>query len=118
MDFVRTIHMNAPHPKVIPPTTGGHSTGTWDGDVLVVDTVGFAPSVLIPIAGVMHSDQLHVVERFAVDPVAKRLTRDYRAEDPLYSKTPYVGSDVMLLSTEPAVPYNCVELSGKNNLRP
>jgi hypothetical protein len=118
MDFVRTIHMNAAHPKTIVPTTAGHSTGTWDGDVLVVDTVGFAPGVLIPLSGAMHSNQMHVVERFSVDPNANTLTRAYRVEDPLYVKNPYTGSDVMLLSKEPFVPYNCVELSGKNNLRP
>jgi hypothetical protein len=77
-----------------------------------------APSVLIPISGVMHSDQMHVVERFTVDPISKTLTREYRAEDPLYLKTPYTGSDVMLLSNEPFSRYNCVELSGKNNVRP
>ena len=118
MDFARTIHMNAAHPKQIAPTTGGHSTASWDGDVLVVDTIGFAPGVLIPISGLMHSDQLHVVERFSVDPDAKTLAREYRAEDPLYLKSPYTGRDVMILSNEPATAYNCVELSGKNNLRP
>ncbi len=118
MDFVRTIHMNASHPRTITPTTAGHSVGRWEGDVLVVDTVGFAPSVLIPISGVMHSDRMHVIERFSVDPDRKTLTRAYRAEDPLYLKATYTGTDVMLLSNEPFVPYNCVELSGKNNLRP
>ena len=118
MDFVRTVHMNATHPGGITPTTAGHSTGTWDKDVLVVDTVDFAPSVLIPIIGLMHSDRMHVIERFSVDPNAKTLTRTYRAEDPLYLKTPYTGTDVMTLSTEPYIRYNCVELSGKNNLRP
>ena len=118
MDFVRTIHMNAVHPRTIAPTTAGHSTGRWDGDVLVVDTIGFAPSVLIPIVGLMHSDQMHVIERFSVDPNGTTLTRAYTAEDSLYLKTPYTGSDVMLRSNEPFVPYNCVELSGKNNLRP
>ena len=118
MDFVRTIHMNASHPTAIAPTTAGHSTGTWDGDLLVVDTVGFAPGVLIPISGVMHSDRMHVVERFSVDPNAHTLTRAYRVEDSLYLTAPYTGTDVMLLSKEPFVPYNCVELSGRNNLRP
>ena len=118
MDFVRTIHMNAAHPSTITPTTAGHSVGRWEGDVLVVDTVGFAPSVLIPISGVMHSDQMHVIERFSVDPDRKTLTRAYQAEDPLYLKSPYTGTDVMLLSNEPFVPYNCVELSGRNNVRP
>jgi hypothetical protein len=74
--------------------------------------------VLIPIVGLMHSDQMHVVERFSVDPDAKTLTREYRAEDPLYLKSPYTGRDVMRLSREPFVLYNCVELSGQNNIRP
>jgi hypothetical protein len=118
MDFVRTIHLNqAEHPKNITPSRGGHSIGKWDGDVLVVDTVGFTPGVLIPIIGVMYSNQFHVVERFTVDPNARTLTRAYTAEDPLYLKGPYTGQDYMMLSDEPYVLYNCVELSGKNNLR-
>ena len=118
MDFVRTIHLDqTAHPKVIQPSRGGHSIGKWDGDSLVVDTIGFLPGALIPIIGVMHSDQMHIVERFDVDAAAKTLTRSYVAEDPLYLKNPYAGKDYMQLSDEPYVPYNCVELSGKNNIR-
>lgn len=118
MDLVRTVHLNAAHPNRIASSTAGHSTGTWDGDTLVVDSVGFKPSVLIPIAGIMHSDQIHVVERFTVDPLARTLTRAYRVEDPLYLASPYTGTDVMTVSAEPYTPYKCVELSGKNNERP
>jgi hypothetical protein len=117
MDFTRTIHLNqTDHPKKLTPSTAGHSIGKWEGDVLVVDTVGFQPSVLIPINGTMHSEQMHVVERFSVD--AGTLTRTYRVEDPLYLKSPYTGTDVMRISAEPYQKYNCVELSGKNNIRP
>ncbi len=118
MDFVRTIHTNmSEHPKNIKPSRGGHSIGKWDGDTLVVDTVGFSPGVLIPIIGVMYSNQMHVVERFTFDEKAGTLTRTNRADDTLYLKGPYTGQDVMALSDEPYVPYNCVELSGKNNIR-
>ena len=118
MDFVRNVHLNAPeHPKKITPSTGGHSIGKWEGDVLAVDTIGFKPSVLIPITGLMHSDQMHIVERFSVDTTAT-LTREYRVEDPLYLKSAYAGRDVMKVSDESHVPYKCVELSGKNNIRP
>ena len=86
--------------------------------VLVVDTVGFAPSVLIPINGTMHSGEMHVVERFSVDAAAGTLTRAYRVEDPLYLKSAYTGQDVLRVSAEPYQKYNCVELSGKNNIRP
>lgn len=118
MDLVRTIHMNAGHPKTLTPSLAGHSTGAWDGEVLVVDTVGFAPGVLIPLAGVMHSQQMHVTERFYLDAGGTRLIRDFRVEDPLYLKAPYVGQSVMIRSAEPYTPYRCVELSGKNNIRP
>ena len=118
MDLVRTVHMNAAHPRTTAPSLTGHSIGRWDGDVLEVDTVGFAPGVLVPIVGLLHSDRLHVVERFTSHPVAGSLTRTFRADDPLFLETPYVGTDVMTRTTEPFTPYNCVELSGRNNLRP
>ncbi len=118
MDLVRTIHMNAAeHPKNIAPSRAGHSIGKWDGDTLVVDTARLSAGVLIPINGVMYSDQMHIVERFTYDPAAKTLTRAYTADDPLYLKAPYKGQDFMTISDEPYVPYNCVELSGKNNIR-
>ena len=116
MDFVRTVHMNAAHPKSVAPGLGGHSIGSWEGDVLVVD--GFAPGVLIPMNGVQFSGRMHVVERFGFDAKANSLTRSFRAEDPLYWKTAYTGTDVMQLSLEPYVPYGCKELSGRNNQRP
>lgn len=119
MDLVRVIHMNmTEHPKKITSSTAGHSIGKWEGDELVVDTIGFKPSVLIPISGKVHSDKLHTTERFTVDNVAGTLTRDYVAEDSLYLQSPYKGRDVVALSAQPYQPFKCVELSGKNNIRP
>lgn len=119
MDFSRTIDLKATqHPRTVAPGLGGHAIGRWDGDVLEVDTVGFAPGVLIPIAGILHSERLHVVERFTLDPAAGTLTRSYRAEDPRYLAEPYTGTDVMRRSSEAPAAYGCVELSGKNNQRP
>lgn len=49
------------HPKDWNPSWVGHSIGTWDGDTLVVDSTGFNEMT----AGVgVHSEKLHVVERF------------------------------------------------------
>jgi len=52
------------HPDDILPTYMGHSIGKWDGNVLVVDTVGFNDKSWLDRDGHPHSDQLHVVERF------------------------------------------------------
>ncbi len=42
MNIVRTIHLDMDsHPENITPSLAGHSIGKWEGDTLVVDTIGF-----------------------------------------------------------------------------
>ncbi|HJR70291.1 MAG TPA: hypothetical protein VKA43_09655, partial [Gammaproteobacteria bacterium] len=108
LGFTRTIHMNmAQHPATLSPSRAGHSIGRWENDVLVVDTVGFAPGVLSP--PVLHTDQLHVVERFSVDPAGPTLMRSYTAEDPVYFAGTYSGSDMLAPAD---VPYAADECDG------
>jgi hypothetical protein len=52
-----------PHPVDPDPTWMGNSVGHWEGDTLVVDTVGFNDKTELP-GGFRHSEALHVVERF------------------------------------------------------
>jgi hypothetical protein len=109
MGFTRTVHMNVTkHPSNIKPTRAGHSIGRWEKDVLIVDTVGFAPGVLSP--PVLNSNQLHIVERFSLDPKAMTLTRSYTAEDPVYFKGQYTGSDTVQVADLPYAPDQCKEL--------
>jgi hypothetical protein len=117
MDFVRTVHLDGQHPKNPALTRGGHSIGKWEGDTLVVETVALAPSVLIPMAGIMLSDKARIVERFRLEPGGGTLTRDYVVEDPLFLQQSFSGRDVMRASKDPYTPYDCVELSGDNNKR-
>src|ERR1700730_7605299 len=108
MGLKRTIYMNMKqHPVSIKPTRAGHSIGRWEGDVLVVDTVGFMPRVLN--APVRHGDKLHVVERFQLDPRTMKLTRSYVAYDPLYLKGQYTGSDVIQVADAPYMQDHCKE---------
>jgi hypothetical protein len=108
MGLKRTISLNTKgHPASLKPTRAGHSIGRWEGDVLVVDTVGFVPGVLN--APVRHSDKLHVVERFSLDPKTVKLTRSYVVEDPVYLKGQYTGSDVIQVADAPYTPDHCKE---------
>jgi hypothetical protein len=106
----RTIYMNLQeHPNSIKPSRAGHSIGHWEGDTLVVDTVGFLPGFLN--TPVRNSAKLHVVERFILDPNKMALTRSYTAEDPVYLKGKYAGSDTILVADAPYNPGKCKELN-------
>jgi hypothetical protein len=108
MNLKRTVYMNQKtHPASVKPTRAGHSIGSWDGDTLVVDTVGFLPGVLN--APVRNSDKLHVVERFTLDPAANTITRTYTAEDPVYLKGQYSGRDVIGVADQPYAEDKCKE---------
>lgn len=120
MDLVRTVHLDrTEHPDDIVPSVGGHSIGRWDGDVLVVDTVGFEQGVVFPLGdGLMHSADMQVTERFEVRDEGQTLVRAYVAHDPAFLQTDWVGESVFQRTSEPYRPYNCTELSGDNNRRP
>jgi hypothetical protein len=110
LGFTRTIHMNMKeHPADVERTRAGHSIGHWENDVLVVDTVGFAPGVLNP--PIMNSEQLHVVERFALDPEKMTITRTYTAEDPVNFTDQFTGSDTIGVADLPYAPDTCKELT-------
>jgi hypothetical protein len=52
------------HPEDPDLTFNGHSIGHWDGEALVVDTVGFTTDTALAGQGVRHSDKMRIVERF------------------------------------------------------
>jgi hypothetical protein len=106
----RTVYMNLKdHPAGVKPSRAGHSIGRWEGDTLVVDTVGFLAGYLS--TPVRNSDKLHVVERFSLDTAKMSLTRSYSAEDPVYLKGKYSGSDSVLVADAPFNPGKCQELN-------
>jgi hypothetical protein len=109
LGFTRTIHMNAEHPANLSPSRAGHSIGRWENDVLVVDTRGFAPGWLNP--PIPNSDQLHVVERFTLDPNAMTITREYEATDPVNYTDTYTGRDTIAVADLPYAPDACSELT-------
>jgi hypothetical protein len=106
----RTIYMNMKeHPQNTKLTRAGHSIGHWEGDTLVVDTAGFQPGFLT--TPVRNSDKLRVTERFLFDTAKMSLTRTYVAEDPVYLKGRYTGSDTVFIADAPFNPGKCEELN-------
>jgi hypothetical protein len=87
------------HLKITEPLWYGDSIGKWEGDTLVVDTVGFNDKFWFDMAGHPHTTGLHVIERYT--------RRDYgnmeiqvTIEDPETYKKPWVINRVASLETE------------------
>ena len=59
----RVIPLNRTHPADVDPSYMGNSVGRWEGDTLVIDTIGLNDETTLDQVGMPHSDQMHVVER-------------------------------------------------------
>eukprot|EP00752_Nemacystus_decipiens_P018826 g16882.t1 len=113
MDIERTIHLDMDeHPDNIEPSRAGHSIGKWEGDTLVVDTIGFEPGWLSAARSfVKHSDQMHTVERFDLSEDGKYLAMTFTINDPLYLEAPFHGQMVQTKTSAPYDDYECVDLT-------
>ena len=62
---IRRVRLNGQHPAQVIPSWGGDSVGHYEGDTLVIDTVGakFGPVSMIDNYGTPYSPALHLVER-------------------------------------------------------
>ncbi|HEX5421724.1 MAG TPA: hypothetical protein VFY39_17160, partial [Gammaproteobacteria bacterium] len=109
----RRIWMGMDHPANLKPSRSGNSIGHWEGNTLVVDTVGFDAGLLV--APTPNSDKLHVVEHFTLDTSTPgwTLTHTWTATDPVYLAEPYKGSDISHLSTVPYQYFPCADLTYK-----
>jgi hypothetical protein len=76
------------------PEWMGHSIGRWDGDTLVVDTIGMREETWLDTAGFEHSAKLRITERFQkTGPDTIRLT--VTIDDPVFYTKPFTyGRDV------------------------
>jgi hypothetical protein len=63
---IRRVRLNQPHPAHLMPSWYGDSVGHYEGDTLVIDTIGVkrGPYAMLDMYGTPFSDALHVVERY------------------------------------------------------
>jgi len=87
----RVVYMDGrSHPANPEPSNYGHSIGWWEGDTLVIDSVGFNEDFWFGRRGLPHTEQLHLVERFTrynSDRIDYKITVD----DPLVYTGSYTG---------------------------
>ena len=78
-DNVRHIHMNATHPTNLVPSPMGDAVGHWEGDTLVIDTVGIKTNAFsaADMYGTPQSAAMHVIERYRlIDGVLAKAAQD------------------------------------------
>jgi len=90
--MTRTVYLKRGHPAKPEETWLGDSVGHWEGDTLVVDTVGFNSQTWLNDQGAPHGPALHLTER--IRPVLHGQYLEYRmtAEDPKTLAKPYTYS--------------------------
>ena len=92
--LIRQIYIDGRgHRTDLAPMWMGDSTGHWEGDVLVVETVNFNDKTWTDRRGVPHSDQLRVIER--IRRISdENLQIDITIEDPVAFTEPWVGTRI------------------------
>jgi hypothetical protein len=96
------------HEKDPNPTWYGDSTGKWEGDTLVVDTIGFNDKFWFDFAGHPHTEKLHVTERYR-RPDSGHLDYDVTIDDPGAYTKPFTMHGHSTLETGELMEYVCNE---------
>ncbi len=78
----RHIYLDVPHSTNVKPSWYGESVGHWEGDTLVVDTIGQNLKTFVDAFRTPHSDKLHVIERWRLIDGGKTLEVKITVEDP------------------------------------
>jgi hypothetical protein len=79
---IRRIYLDVPHSTDLKPSWYGESVGHYEGDTLVVDTIGLNGKTFIDNYRTPHTAKLHVVERYKLIDDGNTLQVTFRVEDP------------------------------------
>ena len=79
---VRRIYLDVPHSTNPKPSWYGESVGHYEGDTLVIDTIGMNDKTFIDNYRTPHTEKLHVVERWKMIDDGKMLEVDIKVDDP------------------------------------
>jgi hypothetical protein len=103
-------HLDRGHPKDLNPTWFGDSVAKWDGDTLVIDTIGFNGRTRLDTVGHPHSDAMHVTQRIQrLD--GQRLKMEITVDDPKTYTEPWKNTRIFALMKPGAelMEYSCEE---------
>lgn len=98
------------HPEDPRPTWYGHSVGHWEGNTLVIDTIGLNDIFWLDVGGTVHTEQLHLVERWTRTDYTT-LQREVTIDDPGAYTAPFTVSYTAKLAAPGSeiLEYICIE---------
>jgi hypothetical protein len=88
---VRHVYMDVPHSANVKPSWYGESVGHYEGDTLVVDTIGLNDKTRLDNFRTPHTEKLHVVERYRLIDGGKTLEIAMHIDDPDTFNQPWDG---------------------------
>ena len=88
---VRRVYMDVPHSADPKPSWYGESVGHYEGDTLVVDTIGLNDKTVVDVYRTPHTEKLHVVERWRVVDGGQMMEATFTVEDPDAFYQPWSG---------------------------
>jgi hypothetical protein len=98
-----------PHPDDVEPSYLGDSVGRWEGNTLVVDVVGFNTKTWLAGVGTIHSEKLHVTERYTRDSY-DTILYDVTMDDPEVFTKPWRIQEIFRLRPNERIrEYECIE---------
>jgi hypothetical protein len=108
--WFNVIYMDRPHPAKLEPTWFGNSVGRWDGDTLVVDTIGFNGLTRLDTIGHPHSDAMHVIQKFSYTDT-DHVTYVVTIDDPKMYTKPWSNTRTFwrMKPGEELIEYSCEE---------
>jgi hypothetical protein len=107
---VRRIRLNERHEANVKPSWFGDSVGHYEGDTLVVDTIGITTRTFVDNYFTPHTEQLRVVERFRIVDGGQTLEVNVHVEDPGAFTTPWNAIQrYRRMATGPMVETVCAE---------
>jgi len=87
----RHVYLDVPHSENPKPSWYGESVGHYEGDTLVIDTIGQNARLPVDVYRTPHTEKLHVVERWKVVDDGKMMEARFTVDDPDAFNRPWTG---------------------------
>lgn len=106
---VRHVYLNVPHSANPKPSWYGDSVGHYEGDTLVVDTIGLKAGTHVDNFRTPHTDKLHVIERWRIVEADSILEVTFTVDDPDTFEKPWSAKQRFRRVTTPYTEEVCIE---------